>query len=131
MMKTKLKFAIIPMVMILCLSLINVSAATISKTKIKSNKTSYGNVNVSDKAYKNNVTGGWTFDSWASGNITSGFGCRAYASKLNNPVLTNNGNTAKHDVVWTVYRTSSGQDTGSGGMNSFTFTYNPSTKTIS
>ncbi|MBM6800982.1 hypothetical protein H7U28_19640, partial [Coprobacillus cateniformis] len=110
---------------------INVNAASISKSKTNKHSTSYGTVNVHDKATKNNVTGAWTFSVSATGVITQGFATRAYASGLKpNPVLTNNGNTAQHSAVWTVYRTSSGQDTGSGGMSYFTFTYNPSTATL-
>ena len=47
-----------------------------------------------------------------------------------NPVLTNNGNTAKHSVVVSITRDSSGQSAG-GQMTTFTFTYNPSTGKIS
>lgn len=117
--------------LVLCLALGSANAASISKSKTNNHSTSYGTVRVTDKATKNNVSGSWSFSVSASGAITSGFGCRAYASKLGtNPVLTNNGNKAVHSVVWTVYRTSTGQDTSSGGMSSFTFTYNTSTKTV-
>lgn len=121
------------MILVLCFSLLNVNAAIINKLKTATQSTSYGTFKVTDTAHKNNTTGGWTFTvGTANLVLTSGFGARAYASQYGvNPILTNNGNTAKHSVVWTIYRQSSGQDTGSGGMETFTFTYNPSTGQIS
>ncbi len=119
----------------LCLmfSLANVHAATVTKTKTKNVTTTNGSVvKVNDTGKKNNTTGSWSFSVGCIGlSVPSGFSAHAYASKLGtNPVLTNNGNTAKHSVVVSITRDSSGQSAG-GQMTTFTFTYNPSTGKIS
>ena len=111
-------------------SLANVHVATVTKQNVT--KTNGSVVKVNDTGKKNNTTGSWSFSVGCIGlSVPSGFSAHAYASKLGtNPVLTNNGNTAKHSVVVSITRDSSGQSAG-GQMTTFTFTYNPSTGKIS
>lgn len=110
----------------------NVFAATVSKTKTATVTTSNScKVSVIDAATKNTTTGSWSFSVRCNPvSVPSGFTAQAYSSKVNNPILTNNGNTAKHSVVVSIFRSSSGQSAGSA-MKTFTFSYNPSTGKIS
>lgn len=111
----------------------NVFAATVSKTKSATVTTSNScKVAVYDTAKKNTTTGAWSFSLRCNSvSVPSGYTAQVAASKLGtNPVLTNNGNTAKHSVVVSILRSSSGQSAG-GAMKDFTFTYSPSTGKIS
>lgn len=106
-------------------SVVNVSAASVSKTKTATvSLGSYGSGTITDKATKNTNNGDWSFVTSAAG-TNSKYSYKGYSGTFTE---SNNGNKCSHKTTCSVY--SSGY-LAYGSSHTFTYTYSESTNKIS